>query len=270
MSRKVLIPKEHGTWAMLLIPYSIGVAVSGGFSTKTIYGLVGVLMLFLSRPSLMILLKERQFHGRYPVGARKLWFNFGIPAVSGMGVFFWLFIKYSLWQLLLIGWVGIVLFLLYTWCTLHRMERAFFGQIVGILMLTFTTTLAVYISRGRLTREAFILWLLNALYFTLSVFYIKMRVRTSTCRDGLATNRVKFALAKNCLAYLTILMLIIVILILTQWVPVLVVLAFVPVTAHTLWGTITLQPKLEIMREGLIQTGLALIFAVLVIISYRI
>lgn len=37
MSVKSLIPKEHGAWAMLILPYIIGTVVGGGFSGKSFF-----------------------------------------------------------------------------------------------------------------------------------------------------------------------------------------------------------------------------------------
>ncbi|MFQ6093894.1 MAG: hypothetical protein ACE5OR_14680 [bacterium] len=195
--------------------------------------------------------------------------RFGLPAASGLGVFAWLFMRYGLWPLLLIGLVGAILFILHTRMTLHRQERTIWGELLGILTLTITAPLAAYLSRGRLTGDAFALWLLNALYFAASVFYIKMRVTASTKGDGLSSKRNRFALAKNCLAYLTILALIVAILIFAEWVPALVILAFVPMMAHTAWSIGTLRPKLEIKKQGFMQVGLSLIYAALMIISYK-
>lgn len=263
---KILIPKEHGAWAILLIPYSIGVAIADGFSPRTILGLIGILLLFISRPSLIALLKRRNISSSYVL----LWLNFLIPATLGLSIYSLLFVRYGLWKLLHIGLVGLVLFFLYIWLTSQRKEHTIFGELVGIFMLTLSSPIAIYLAKGQLTIQAFMLWLVNTLYFAASIFYIKMKVRASIHRNDLASKRIKFTLAKNCIAYLIILILIITILTIEDWIPLLVPLAFVPMITHTLWNIITLKPKLKIMKEGWIQTGLALIFLVLVIISYKI
>ena len=268
-AHKILVPKEHGAWAMLILPYFIGVVITDGLSTRTILGLISVLLLFLSRSPLIILLKEKFLNSHHGLSRRELWLSFGFPAAIGFGIFFWLLIRYSLWELLVIGSIGLIFFTFHTWLTFRRKKRSIFGDLVGIFMLTLSAPLAVCISQGQLTHLAFVLWLLNALYFSTSVFHVRMRVRASVLRESLISSRVKLPLVKNCLAYLTILMLTITILTFADWIPVLVPLAFVPIIAHTAWSIITLHSKIKIIRVGLVQIGLSLIFAALMIISYK-
>ncbi|MBI4299863.1 MAG: YwiC-like family protein, partial [Chloroflexi bacterium] len=51
---KTLIPKEHGAWAMLLVPFVIGAAVAGRWDLKVTLLLVSVLCLYVARNPLFI------------------------------------------------------------------------------------------------------------------------------------------------------------------------------------------------------------------------
>ena len=52
--------------------------------------------------------------------------------------------------------------------------------------------------------------------------------------------------------------------------PILVALAFVPMMAHTLWSIVLMPHRLNIMKQGFVQVGLSLAFAVFIIISYKV
>ena len=177
-----MLPREHGSWAMLLVPCCIGVIVAGGFSPPSVLGLVGCLLLFLCRRPFVILLKSRRSKEDTDHTDPLLWMSFAIPAISGLSIFIWLLFQYSLWYLLLLGFISVLVFTAHTLLTLQRRERTVSGELLGILVLTMSAPLAFYISRNELRADAFVLWLLNALYFGASVFYIKMRFSSHLSR----------------------------------------------------------------------------------------
>jgi hypothetical protein len=263
---KLLIPKEHGSWAILLIPYFISVAITGGFSSRTVLGLVGLLLLFFSRQPLLLLIRNRD---RRNMSGRELWLSFLIPFITGLGVFCWLMLKYQLWQLWLIAGIGLAIFMIYIYLFLQRKERSILGELSGISLLTLSSSAAIAIAQGRLTSQALLLWLVNALYFSSSVFYIKMKIAAYTQQRKNTIDKTALPMTRQCLAYLAILMIIIGILIFANWLPGLILLAFIPMIIHTLWQIWISKADLKIMREGWIQVGLSIIFALLIVVSYR-
>ena len=51
----IIFPKEHGSWAILLIPFLMGAKIGGGFDIKIVLFLVSVLSIFLAyQPALML------------------------------------------------------------------------------------------------------------------------------------------------------------------------------------------------------------------------
>lgn len=263
---KLLIPKEHGSWAILILPYFIGVAITGGFSSRTMLGLVGILLLFFSRQPLLLLIKNRNRRNR---SSRELWLNFLIPLTMGLGIFGWLMLRYQLWQLWQIAGIGLLLFSVYIYLFLQRKERSILGELSGISLLTLSSSTAIVLAHGRLTSQALLLWLVNALYFASSVFYIKMKIAAFAQQRQKSTDKTTSPTTRQCLAYLAILMIIIAILIFANWLPGLILLAFFPMIVHTLWQIWVTDADLKIMREGWIQVGLSIVFALLVVISYR-
>lgn len=270
-ARRLLLPREHGAWAMLLVPYLIGAAITG-FSPRLVAGLVAVLLLFFSRPPLALLLKRRIRNGVWGPESRLLWLNFSLPALAAAALFAWLIVAYSLWWLLVLGSAGLALFAVHSVMVFRRRERSAAAELVGILMLTLTGPLAVYLARARMNgdtaREAVALWLLNAAYFGASVFLVKMKIRAAVQRRRPHGRGWRLHLARASILYCAATMALAAGLSIASWAPNLAPLVYLPLLAYAGWSIVTLGAELQIKREGVLQTGLAIIFAGLMILIY--
>lgn len=270
MSLKTLIPKEHGAWAILILPYFVGVTVGGGISGRGVLGFFGILLLFLSRQPLHLNLKMYFSEVRLQRSKKgELWQAFLLFLGGGLGIFLWLIFRYRLGDLIIIGLIALFLFSLHTYLALYRKERTLIGELLGVALLTISASVGVVLSGGKLSGGTIILWLLNVFYFAGSIFYIKMRKKAVRTRKRIPSFPFNINLVKECLTYIVLLIIILVLLVFTKSVPVLVPLAFIPMVIHTLWSIIALRPKFEIMKQGLVQTGLSLIFCVLIVIFWR-
>jgi hypothetical protein len=144
------------------------------------------------------------------------------------------------------------------------------GELAGIFGLALGAPMAYYVASGQLDSTAAALWLVNALYFGGTVFYIKLKVRQQPrlpAPDRAAERLVK---AKACLAYHSVVLTIMVALAALRWAPLLVPLAFVPVTIKVVRGAWHWQDKksLSLTRLGVTEIFHALAFAGLVIIAF--
>lgn len=256
---------------MLLVPYLTAMfAFPGAVSPQTLFGMVGVLLLFFSRPPLMLLLKRKVIDGGFGPGSRTLWLNFGIFAGTALAVFSLLTVVHGLWQLPLLGGISLVLFVLHTAQALRRRERTITGEFLGIITLTITAPLAAYLGCGKLlSREAGMLWVLNALYFGASVYFIKMFMRASAHRGGSLGWGRKFSLGKKSLIYNAFMAALLAGLTAAAWIPPYAFVAFVPIFIHITRSVLTLRPTQNLKVEGFVQAGLSLVFAALLAASYR-
>lgn len=257
---------------MLLVPYLTGVAAVAGAATPQIFfGLAGVLLLFISRPPLMLLLKRKVVDGSFGDGSRSLWLNFTIFAAAGLAVFSLITVVHGMWQLPLLGGASLVMFILHTAQALRRRERSAAGEFIGVAMLTVTAPLAVYLSCGELfVREAAMLWLLSALYFGASIYFIKMFMRAAAWRGKRLTLGEKLSLGRNSLAYLAAGAAVLTVVTSLLWVPAYAFIAFAPIYVHVVRNVFTLRPGMNLKLEGFIQAGLSLAWAGLLIMFYRV
>lgn len=272
--RALPLPREHGAWAILIVPYFTGAYVGiVSFDGTIIWPLAGfpaVLLLFLCRPAVMKLIKRRYLNGSFgPEAAALAWIS-AILAGGALVIFLLLSQVRSPLGLLLLGTFGAMLFCLHLWRTLARRERSIPGELIGVLMLTLTAPLACFLAAGRLDYECWTLWLLSALYFGASVFYVKMKLRASAGRRGPYSVSSKIDAGRTTLAYLLFMLIALGTAAVSGAVPYASLYAFAPVIIYMPLSVARLRPRANIKAEGVIQTLLAVAFGVLLAVAYTV
>jgi hypothetical protein len=220
------LPREHGAWGILLIPYAIAVGVTGVFDWKQGLLLASVVLFYLARTSWL----KRQ--GPWT------WLLLGGSVACAAPLL-------VVWKL---GWLaafGAVAVLVAFRKTTHNLTL----QLTAVAGLTLTAPVADYVATLHLRPEALKLWLLNVLYFAGGVLYVKMHIATAMARrpTGRWPVVVYYGALLGGLA----------------WWP--VGLAFVPAIARALVGAARVSPVLRIRRLGWTEVGHSLVFAGLAI-----
>ncbi len=267
MSLKPPLPKEHGSWAMLAIPLLLGLAVAPAWHPRALVLLLAVLAFFLVRYPLALLVKIRK-RAAADKSALVGWAVVygGVAALSGG----WLVLFQGLGWLAPLGLVGALLVLFHLWLVSRRQEMSLAGELVGITGLALGAPMAYYAAAGALDHTAAILWLINALYFGGTVFYIKLKVRQQPrlpAPDRAAERLVK---ARACLTYQAAVLTVVILLAAQRWAPLLAPLAFLPVTVKIISGAWRWQDKksLSLTRLGIAELIHAITFAGLVVVAF--
>ncbi|MHB0867186.1 MAG: YwiC-like family protein [Thermoleophilia bacterium] len=271
-SHRVMLPREHGAWAMLLTPYLIGTAVAG-FSVRALPGLAGVLLLFFSRPPLALLLKRKTREGSCGSDSAMLWINFVVPSTLAAGLFGWMIFVYRLWWLMAIGLAGVVLFSLHFLMIWRRKERSVTSELIGIAMLTLTAPLSAYLAQAQATSQsawqAALLWFLCGGYFGVSVFYVKMKLSAAAPARQPGQWGGKLWIARGSVIYSSILVALISALVVAGRAPRMAPAAYVPMLLYLGWNVARPKAELRIKKEGVALTVLSACFAGLMILAYR-
>lgn len=261
------LPQEHGSWAILIVPLLLGLVIAPAWHGRALILLIAAFGFFLLRDPLATLVKTRR---RNRTDRAYLWrwaaIYGGLTALSGG----WLVLGEGLWWLVPLGLVGGWLLLFHLWLVSRRQGMSVSGELAGIFGLALGAPMAYYAASGRLDVTAAALWLLNALYFGGTVFYIKFKVRQQPRQpapDGLSQRLVK---AKACLTYQIVALTVVALLVTFRQVPLLTLLAFGPVTLKVLWGAWQWQDKksLNMVRLGVTEILHAVVFAGLVVGGY--
>jgi hypothetical protein len=268
MFLKPPLPKEHGSWAMLIVPVLVGLTLAPAWHWRVLGLLVAAFSFFLMRYPLATLVKTRK---RTYTDKPYLWrwtaIYGSIAVLSGS----WLILAYGLWWLLVVGVVGGLLIGLHLWFVARRQEMSATGELAAIFGLALGAPMAYYVAGGQLDDTAALLWLMNALYFGGTVFYIKLKVRHQPRMAVPAHPGRRFLEAKSCLGYQTMALTIIILLATLRLAPLLAPLALIPATLKAVFGAWQWQEKksLSLVRLGVVEIFHAVAFAGLVIWAFR-
>jgi hypothetical protein len=154
------MPREHGAWGILLIPFATAVGASGVWNARLALLLGSVVSFYLARAS------WRKRDRRWLV----IWL-----AASALGAAMLIGV-WQLWWLALFGAAAAPL-------AFRRTERSLAGQLAAVAGLTMTAPAAWYVATGQFDHR---LWALNALYFAGGVLYVKMHLATAIAREATA------------------------------------------------------------------------------------
>jgi hypothetical protein len=224
------LPREHGAWGILLIPFATAVGVSGVFDLKVALLLASVLSFYLARTSYL--------------KSNVKWTTILLAGSTACTAP--LLVVWHLWWLAAFGAIAAPL-------AFRKTERSVMMQLLAVCGLTLTAPAAWYTATVRLDISALLLWLFNALYFAGGVFYVKMHIATAIERKP--AGRLPVVLYYGALTGVL------------GWWP--VGLAFVPVILRAFVGAARVSPFLRIKRLGWTEVAYSLAFAVMVILLFR-
>src|SRR5262247_2649794 len=255
------LPKEHGAWAMLYVPFVLGVAVAGRVNWQILLLLLSTTAAFISRESLLVYWRARA-RGRDAVEARKtLLLYLALAAAFGSP----LILAFELFWLVPLGLIGAALLLINGRQATRMEERAAMSEIMAIGGLTMTAPAAYYAASGRWGMTALWLWLLSALYMASSVFYIKLRVYRLNPRKQAEQRRA----LRSCAFYHSFLIVALPALIFAGSLGLFALIAFTPALVRTSWGMFAPESKVNLTRAGILEIVYSLVFLVCAALGFR-
>jgi hypothetical protein len=164
-AKKLLIPKQHGAWAMLTIPFFLG-AYAGGFTWFHIPLFIGWLALYLATYPLLtaIKLKRKKY---------LTWFyRYSSVAVLMLSIPIYYHMK-----LIYFGMAMIPFFIINIYYARKKKERDFVNDVAAITSFCIGGLASFYIGNGQLNINALELFMFCFLFFIGSTFYVKTMIR---------------------------------------------------------------------------------------------
>lgn len=159
----LVLPREHGVWAMFAVPYLFGVFLSGKDLLQLLAGL-GLLCGFIVVNAGLVFLRQSK-HGRQVLRTMLL---FGAAAC--------LFLAYPLissWQAFWPIAVLVAFSAASIWFIRNKRERHFLNDLLGIAGLTMLLPVSAGLGGGAPEQELMAAMAMNVAYFTGSVFFVK-------------------------------------------------------------------------------------------------
>jgi len=261
-----IVTREHGAWAVLLVPLLTGFALSEQIRMNHLYLFISALFFFLSYAPAQTVLRHRsrqRSEDNVPHAAT-LWggvfvtlgFAFAAPLVL-RGYFL----------LVPMGAVTIALFAA-NHLLFQRYGKTLAGDLLGMLALTVGAPAALYVGSASLDERHVILWFLNFFFFASGAFYVHMKIGAAGVKQSSLAPAEKVRLGYHNLLYHVIMFGVLGLSIMVTSTSAILLLAFVPITVHALYGTISLSPRVNFKRLGLILLGHSILFCVLLISSF--
>jgi hypothetical protein len=262
---KPIVTREHGSWAVFLIPLASGAGVAGAGTPNLVLLVLASLGIFMSYVPIQTLIREKTgaMQGHEKISASRLWAGiyagFGlIPAV--------LLLVQGLWSLVVIGLLAALFFGLH-FVLVRAYQKTAAGDFVAMLGLTLTAPASYYVGTGALDARAALLWLAHVLFFGSNIVYVHMKIRGTGARKEKFTPREKLSIGGANLLYHAFLVAMVVLVMPTVHRPEFAGLAFLPMIAHAVYGTLNLAERVRFKQLGLLLLGHSVFFGLFISIA---
>lgn len=163
---KLLIPREHGAWAMLILPFLIGLSVHPQWMHLPLFA--GWFFLYLSLNPFMMLIKKKGDSSFY----RKWLIRYGTLA----GVLL-IIVAYQYPALLWLGLAMVPLFLINIAFVRRNRERNFWNDVTAVFEMAVGGVASAYVALGQWSMFQIYVWVVSVLFFLGSIFFVKTMIR---------------------------------------------------------------------------------------------
>lgn len=163
---KLFLPKQHGAWAMLIIPFWLGV-VASGFVWQHIPFFMGWTLLYLATYPILLLFKGKKVP--YYLKWAIIYF---IPAV--------LLLLVPLWMrpsIIYFGLAMIPLFIINAYFSRKKNDRALLNDISAILSFSIAGLASGYLAIGEINPPTMLIFIVSVLFFIGTTFHVKTIIR---------------------------------------------------------------------------------------------
>jgi hypothetical protein len=263
---KPVITREHGSWAVLFVPMIVGIAYAGQATFNNILLAFSVLGVFLSYLPFHTILRELNGipQGKEKVAASYLWgavymlagLVFACPLV--LQGYVHLFTAAALGALAFFG----------NYILSRKGRKSIAGDLTAVAGLTLSAPAAYYVSTGSFDLNGAVLWILNFLFFGCSVFYVHMKISAASRSTEHLSAKEKLKLGKLNILYHLFVIAVVILLSLFRWTVFTVVIAFVPMIVHAVYGTIQLNERVRFKKLGFLLLAQSIVFGVLLMFTW--
>lgn len=163
---KLYLPDQHGAWAMLIIPFWLGV-IAQGFIWQHIFFFIGWLLLYLATYPMLQIFKKKKvaFHVKWTL-------IYLIPSLI-----FLLVPLITRPSIIIFGLGMIPFFAINAYFSSKKNDRAFINDISAIISFCIAGLASSYLSTGTIGEKGMTAFLLSFLFFVGTTFYVKTMIR---------------------------------------------------------------------------------------------
>lgn len=261
----MLLPREHGAWGIVAIPYLTAAAIAGSVRAAVLTGALAVLLVFLARYPLEILLIPAAHTRAGRPDRDKVQRYAWVYGVLAAGAGACLLVFWQLYLLVPLALAGLALFGLRVWWGRSREERSVAAEVTGTVGLTLTALVAWICATGGLNSTGWLVWGLNALFFSSGIVYVKARIGARLARQrGETASGATFAVVFHALVLLSVLGMVS-----ARWFSPWVAVPYGLAVARAVWGLSASEKAFALRRLGWSEVGLSAVFGAFLILGFR-
>ena len=260
-----LLPREHGAWGIVLIPYLTAVVIAGYWTPAVVVGLGAVLAAFIARYPVELLFNQGLYRrAGSPPRSRVKKFACGYATVaSALGV--GLISGWKLYLLLPIGLLALLLLAVHLRLGHEGEDRSWGAELLGTAGLTLSGLAGWVVATGSLDATGALVWLLNCVFFCAGVVYVKARIR-----HRLAVHRPELrGTTRWMIACHAVMVIFVASLLIARWIPPLVAVPFALAAARAGWGAAQGERPFALRRLGWSEVALSVFFALFLTLGFR-
>ncbi|HUL45194.1 MAG TPA: YwiC-like family protein [Bacteroidota bacterium] len=257
-----VIPREHGGWAVVITPMIAVFAAVRGISWQAVLLTAAALSAYLSYDPLNRLLigVEQRGLSAEKLHQAKAWASIYLMIAAAL---FLVLLREGYTLLVIFAAVAAGLFLVHFILT-RKARGSLLRDLSGIAGLSMACPSMYYVLRGAVDRTAVILWLQVALFFAGTIFYVHMKIETLRLKRNDLSPGERLYLGRWTLLSLAVMIVGAVAMSSTSLMPAIGILAFVPITVHTLFGIGRLNARVNFRNLGLLLLGQSVVFGILI------
>ena len=168
---------EHGVYVVLLVSFLSGVALAQGWTLATTLALVCAFFGFQAEHPIVLQIKQRRsLKPRFLVWG-------GLYSAVSVAIAFWLYLSFPILLWIYLGAVAALV--VDAVSVFHREQKSIFNEFITFAAVCLAAPLAYAATTGTISATAMGLWVLNTLYFSSTIFTVKLRKpKTSSIIPG--------------------------------------------------------------------------------------
>jgi len=239
---------EHGVYVVLLVSFLTGAALAQAWTVATTLALVCAFFGFQAEHPIVLQIKQRRsLKPRFLVWG-------GVYSAVSLAIAFWLYLSFPILLWLYLGAVAALV--VDAVSVFHREQKSIFNELITFAAVCLAAPLAYAATTGTLSATAMGLWALNTLYFSSTIFTVKLRKpKTSSIVPGVVYHAIAIFIITPLYYF--------------GWLPLMAALAFG--LALLKFGLIALNQEwyrtAKIQWVAMLETGTAFCFLILVALS---
>lgn len=163
---KLFLPKQHGAWAMLIIPFWLGILTTG-FTWQHIPFFIGWILLYLATYPMLLIFKKKKvsFYIKWTL-------IYLVPAV-----FLLLVPLVARPHIIMFGIVMMPFFIINAYFSSKNRERAILNDLSAICIFAIAGLASSFLKYGELNSDSILVFVATILFFVGSTFYVKTMIR---------------------------------------------------------------------------------------------